>query len=714
MAKVRPSEIVDLTSALEKFGQNSASLEKKILKTIDAGKNLSNSVVKELSKIEKRVLKQQISIKKEIDKLTKSYDNLSDKERERLQNLKEQYEEGQVALQTLEKLTASTDSLTAKTKALGKGLAIAAIGFKALSSVMDLISGTFSLVTKAYDNWFRLEQNWMSSMASLRMEHGLTMQQAQEAQMGIEALRREYGNLTSEVDGIAITSQYFGEISNAIRMAGSDATDFATTLAAVRRVTGLTGESMNQVFRLVATGAPDANRAMEDWMVGTEDLANQLSVPVGAIRQDFVNASSDVARFGSQGMLAFRNAATMASRFGMEATKIFQMVKKFDTFQSGSDAVNQLNAMLGTTLSSFELMMETDPTSRLERIRQSVFDTGQSWDEMNHYQRDAIAQMLDIPVEEARRLFMENASFEDLERERQEREQAQRRDEALRMNNTERLNRMLASTQEIMEDWSRTATRIWNVVSEAIAPIFREVFGITSETREELLSWVEQLAHTTEFQDGVRSVAVSIRDIWADIKTSIEESNFTFEDFKEVAGTVWDIMKGIGQAVKTAWDTMSEMVNFFDGFVRMITFAGEAYKAIRDGNFEELGRIGANALFDDDGNFSNELVRRVVPEELVENISRISPEQAMAMRQTPEMRQVQQMQGLSQMNPFIAEAFSQAQNASALSSAPSLDRTRNAQPTAAAAAPPIVNVNINASADPSRMMEHVVDISTGR
>lgn len=712
MAKVRPSEIIDLTSALEKFGQNSASLEKKILASIDAGRNLSNSVVKELAKIEKRVIRQQISIKKEIDKLTKSYDNLSDRERERLQNLKDQYTEGQEALKTLEKLTGATESLTAKTKALGKGLAIAAVAFRALDSALDLVTGTFSLVTKAYDNWFRLEQNWMSSMASLRMEHGLTIEQAQQAQIGIEALRREYGDLTSEVDGIAITTQYFGEISNAIRMAGNEATNYATTLSAVRHITGLTGEAMNQVFRLVATGAPDANRAMEDWMAGTADLANQLSVPVGALRQDFVAASSDIARFGSQGMLAFRNAATMASRFGIETTKIFQMVKKFDTFQAGSDAVNQLNAVLGTTLSSFEMMMETDPTDRLERIRQAVFDTGQSWDEMNHYQRDAIAQMLDIPVEEARRLFMDNVSFEDIENQRRKEAENQRRDEALRMNNTERLNAMLRSTQAIMEDWSRTATRIWNIVSEAIAPIFRSVFGIASDVRMELVSWVEQLVHTTEFKRGIEHIAISIRDTWAQIREWISESNFTFKDFKKGAQTTWKIMKGIGDAIKFTYDIFLELVDVGRDFAEGLEFAAEMIKAIKDGDFDRMGEIAQERLMDKEGRIS-------LPG--VQAIGQITgnPFLANANADTRESNAAPMLEIASFLSRFsgfgsagIEQAAQMARQSTGVRSAPALDRTVNAQPSAAQ--PPVVNVTITNSANPNRLIETMVDTSIGR
>lgn len=710
MAKVRPSEIIDLTSALEKFGQNSATLEKKILKAIDSGKNLSNSVVKELAKIEKRVIRQQVSIRKEVDKLAKSYDKLSDQERERLQNLKEQYEEGDIALKTLEKLTGATESLTAKSKTLAMSLGAASFAFKALDTALDMITGTFSLVVKAYDNWFRLEQNWMSSMASLRMEHGLTMEQARQAQIGIEALRHEYGNLTSEVDGIAITSQYFGEISNAIRMAGGELTNYATTLAAVRRVTGLTGDSLNQVFRLVATGAPDANRAMEDWMVGTEDLANQLAVPVGALRQDFVAATSDVARFGSQGMGAFRNAATMASRFGLEAAKIFQMVKKFDTFQSGSDAVNQLNAMLGTSISSFELMMETDPTARLERIRQSVMDTGQSWDEMNHFQRDAIAQMLDIPVEEARRLFADNISFEDLENERVARAEAQARDEELRINNTERLNLMLRSTQEIMEDWSRTAQRIWNIVSEAIAPVFREVFGIAEDTRGELLSWVEQLAHSQEFQDGIREIAISVRDIWTQIKEEISNSNVTFDDFKEGLSIAWDIMKGIGSAIRFMYDGFVGLIDMVKDFTDGLSFAWEMAKAVKEMDFDRMGELAQERLIDENGRFSlpgAEAIGNITGNPFLANANADVRQANIA----PMLEMASAGRGVAGLSsPNVAPA---TESARGLQSAPSLQRTLGPQPQQA---PTPVNLIVKVENKPNagRLIETLVDTSIGR
>lgn len=712
MAKVRPSEIIDLTAALERFGQNSSALEAKILKAIESSKNLSSSVVKELAKIEKRAIKQQVDLAKKISKLTKDYDKLTEEKRKELQASKEQFEQNEKLINTLEKLTDSTESLTSKTKAMGTSIAAASLAFKAMDLILDTLSAAFSLATKAYDNWFRLEQNWMSSMAALRMEHGLSVEQARQAQLGIEALRHEYGNLTSEVDGIAITSQYFGEISNAIRMAGGELNNYMTTLAAVRRITGLSGESLNQIFRLVATGAPDANRAMEDWMAGTEDLADQLLVPVGQIRQQFVAASSDIARFGSQGMIAFRNAATMASRFGIEASKVFQMIKKFDTFQAGSDAVNNLNAILGTTLSSFELMMETDPTARLERVRQAVFDTGQSWDEMNHFQRDAIAQMLDIPVEEARRLFMENASFEDLERERQKREARQTQDENLRMNNTQRLNDMLRTTQEIMEDWSRTAQRIWNIVSEAIAPIFREVFGITSETREELLSWVEAFSQTTEFQDGVREVAISIRDTWAKIKEEISDSNITFDDFKSAAAITFGIMKGIGEIIGGFYDGFVLLVDLIKDFADGLSFAWEMVQAIKDGDFEEMGRITQERLVDDQGRISlpgAESINSLAGNPFLASAnSDLRENSASSMSEIPDFSS--SFTGLS--TSGIRKTAKIAEQSTGVESAPILDRTINARPSPSSV--PVVNVNVNNNANTSRMIETVVDTAIGR
>lgn len=564
------SEIVDLSDALNKFGKSAPDIEKRLLKAMSAGKALSQGLIKDIGKVQKHFNKQNADATKQIIALTKNYKNLNSEQRLQLANLQEETQEREEAITTLERMKDSTDSLSKSFKILGAKMVAVGGAVKLLKAPFSLLKKVFGALVSSYDNWFRLEQNWTSSMASLRMEHGLTANQALEAQGAVEMMRRSFGDLTSEVDGIQITSQYVGQLASGLRMTGGELNNVAFTMAAVSRATGLAGESLNSVFRLLTTGVEDANATMEEWFIGMNDLADNLGVPVNALVNDFQSASSDVARFGREGMTAFRNAATMASRFGIEVSKILQSMKKFDMFQAASDDVNTLNAMFGTALSSFELMMETDPTRRLEMIRQSVMDTGVAWEDMHHTQRDALAEGLGVTVEEAARMFNDQVGFEQLDAEREERQRESRLNEQRQIDNSRMLHRILSSTAEVMESWGRYAQRIYNILSEAIGPIFREVFGVVGDTGDQLVKWTEELVQTEAFTSGIRGIAESIREIWDGIKTSISESGYSFADFKDHAGVVKDVFLGIADGMKWTYhfikagiDAASEFMDAF-------------------------------------------------------------------------------------------------------------------------------------------------------
>src|SRR5690606_183486 len=116
-----------------------------------------------------------------------------------------------------------------------------------------------------------------------------------------------------------------------------------------------------ELFRLLETGVAGGRKSITDFGGDMIRFANSISANASQLTSDFLAAKDSVAQFGSAGAETFRRAAMMANEFGFETRRIFDMMKGFDTFGQASQNVNQLNAMLGTSLSSFELMMEQDP-----------------------------------------------------------------------------------------------------------------------------------------------------------------------------------------------------------------------------------------------------------------------------------------------------------------------------------------------------------------
>ena len=106
------------------------------------------------------------------------------------------------------------------------------------------------------------------------------------------------------------------------------------------------------------------------------------------IASDFAGIGESIAKLGSDGPRAFKDLAIASKVTGIEINKLMQITDKFDTFEGAATQAGKLNAALGGNfVNAMDLMMATDPAERFEMIRDSILDTGLSFDDMSYYQR---------------------------------------------------------------------------------------------------------------------------------------------------------------------------------------------------------------------------------------------------------------------------------------------------------------------------------------
>ena len=118
------------------------------------------------------------------------------------------------------------------------------------------------------------------------------------------------------------------------------------------------------------------------------DLAMNIGVPPGEMAKQFAEMGGGLAKLGEDGVKAFKDLAIVSKTTGMEMRKILAITDKFDTFEGAADQAGKLNAALGGNfVNAMDLMMATDPAERFGMIRDSILDTGLTFDDMSYYQR---------------------------------------------------------------------------------------------------------------------------------------------------------------------------------------------------------------------------------------------------------------------------------------------------------------------------------------
>ena len=134
-------------------------------------------------------------------------------------------------------------------------------------------------------------------------------------------------------------------------------------------------------------------------------MGRKLGITTEKMVANFGTAYERITIFGSQGNSMFKELSAQVKATGLEMSKLLEISKKFDTFSGAADQVAQLNAALGTNLSSLEMLNATD-SERIEIIRREVRSSVGNFDSLGKYEKLYIQQAMGVnSVAEAQRLL---------------------------------------------------------------------------------------------------------------------------------------------------------------------------------------------------------------------------------------------------------------------------------------------------------------------
>ncbi len=206
--------------------------------------------------------------------------------------------------------------------------------------------------------------------------------------------------ITAELRKVGLSTQQasesfqvlFGSVSDFTMMSAS-AREEMTKNAAVMASLGVSNEDFARGSQITikAMGQTGAEAARTQRQIAA--LAMDIGVAPQQMGADFANAAPKLAKFGSDGVRAFKDLAVAAKVTGIAVDRLISITDQFDTFEGAATAAGKLNAALGGNfVNAMELVTETDPVERMKMIRESILDAGLSFDEMSYYQRKFFAQ----------------------------------------------------------------------------------------------------------------------------------------------------------------------------------------------------------------------------------------------------------------------------------------------------------------------------------
>lgn len=221
----------------------------------------------------------------------------------------------------------------------------------------------------------------MVNVAANTVRLGVTMQ---EVSQGVSALQQNFSSFETTNDDL---NEKLATGVITLTKIGVGASEAAKTMDHFNKVLGFSATASLKMTTELAT------------------MGDQMGVSASKMISDFESVSSNLAIYGSRSMDVFQNMAAQAKATGMSVSELVGVAEQFNTFDKAADSAAKLNAVLGTQLSTID-MMNMDHDERIEYLRQEVSMSVGNFSDLDKYTQQYIAQAMGMKdVAQAGRLL---------------------------------------------------------------------------------------------------------------------------------------------------------------------------------------------------------------------------------------------------------------------------------------------------------------------
>lgn len=188
---------------------------------------------------------------------------------------------------------------------------------------------------------------------------------------------------------------------------GNEAKRFFVENIKMSRALGIEAEQSAKLSRTLEM----SNKTLKDLafsLVGTfgpNGPLESMGVMIPEVARDIADSTDQLALLNDQGKKTFIAGAVWVRQYGFAIKDLTGIMDKFDTLSSAAENVSKLNQMFGVSINAMEMLVDTDPAARLEKVQQKLLQAGKSWESMDYFQRKSLASMMGLNAEQAQLVF---------------------------------------------------------------------------------------------------------------------------------------------------------------------------------------------------------------------------------------------------------------------------------------------------------------------
>jgi len=164
------------------------------------------------------------------------------------------------------------------------------------------------------------------------------------------------------------------------------------TSALLKKVNVDTQDSAN-IFNVLTEALHIADDQAGAMMTNLLMMGTEIGISAEQMGKDWLGAMGTLAVYGPRSEGIFTNLAAAAKAAGVSTESLLAVAGKFDTFQDSAKTVAGLNALLGTNLSTTEMLMMTED-ERVEHVIKTMQAQGRAFKDLDRWQKKAVANQL--------------------------------------------------------------------------------------------------------------------------------------------------------------------------------------------------------------------------------------------------------------------------------------------------------------------------------
>ena len=585
----------DLKAQLEE----NRSIQEKLLRDYDLAQRKLEGSLKYAQQHNKELGKKGIANQNRVKDLERSIE----KNEKALEKLQEKLERMPSRLTTFASLFG--DKVFGWLDKLGKNTTLA--GLAAFSLGLHKLEEALHDVYELTERWVKLTGTFRLNIgaAGKSVDKLTTFANGMEGQL--RALTGEFGLSHKEMEGFV---KSFGFVDK--RMDG-----FYKNAILMGRAMGIGTEgaaALQHSLLMMGEGAGSDEKLFAEIVTG----ADAAGVSVSSLGKEIVDSRDFLASFGKTGKSVFVQAASFARSLGMSLKSLEAFTKGTDTFDSTVESMAKLNTVFGTSMNALSMVLEEDPSKRLESVRRELKMQGKDLDTLSRREKDLLAETLHISKEELNGIISSGETLESFQKK-------QAKEQKMRAKDAQFWQDALDKTTQTLIAFSNGWDQITNKIKKLIAP-FTDMLGLTGDTVtfgkvmqkifDRVAGIIDDIANNADWKYFIEYMASETKDLIKWLNESLSKDNIAgfIKTLTTGATDFYNAMKSAVAETKVVVEKLWPLLQFIvenSGKIALIWGGGK----LAAGAIRAVRGVGAAVDFVKDALAAREAARASLPQQ---------------------------------------------------------------------------------------------------